>query len=84
MELSNKTYDILKWVAQNVLPALGTLYFALAQIWNLPYGTEIEGTILAIDTFLAALLQISTAKFKKDNDEYCGIPFKDEEKEDEK
>lgn len=80
MKLSNKLYDVLKYVAMVVLPALGTLYFALAQIWNLPYGTEIEGTILAIDTFLAALLQISTAKFKKENDEYCGIPFKDEEK----
>lgn len=63
--MSNKTYDILKWVAQIVLPALGTLYFALSAIWKLPYGEEIVGTITAIDAFLGALLGISTAQYKK-------------------
>lgn len=63
--LSNKTYDILKWVAQYGLPAVGTLYFALAGIWNLPYGEEIVGTITAIDAFLGVLLGISTAQYKK-------------------
>ena len=53
MKLSNKTYDILKWVAMYLLPALGTLFFALASIWGMPYGEEIIGTITAIDTFLA-------------------------------
>lgn len=59
----NKTYDILKWIAIVVLPALGTLYFALSQIWGLPYGEEIIGTIAAVDTFLGALLGISTNKY---------------------
>ena len=63
MKLSNKVYDILKWVASILLPALGTLYFALASIWNLPYGEEIIGTITAIDVFLGALLQISTRNY---------------------
>ena len=63
--MSNKTYDILKWVAQYGLPAVGTLYFALAGIWNLPYGEEVVGTITAIDTFLGVLLGISTAQYKK-------------------
>ena len=49
MKFSNKTYDILKYIAQIVLPALGTLYFALASIWGLPYGEQIVGTITAID-----------------------------------
>ena len=62
--MSNKTYDILKYVAQIVLPALGTLYFALAGIWGFPYGEQIVGTIMAIDTFLGALLGISSAKYK--------------------
>ena len=57
MKMDNKTYDILKYIAQIVLPAIGTLYFALAQIWGLPYGEEIVGTITAVDTFLGALLQ---------------------------
>lgn len=63
MKLSNKVYDILKYIAQIALPALGTLYFALASIWNLPYGEEIIGTITAIDVFLGALLQISTRNY---------------------
>lgn len=63
--MSNKTYDILKWIAQYGLPAVGTLYFALAGIWNLPYGEEVVGTITAFDAFLGVLLGISTAQYKK-------------------
>lgn len=65
-KLSNKTYDILKWVAQYVLPALGTLYFALANIWRLPYGEQIVGTVTAVDAFLGVLLGISNAQYKAD------------------
>lgn len=64
--LSNKAYDILKFIAQIVLPALGTLYFALASIWGFPYGEEIVGTITAVDAFLGALLGISTAQYNKE------------------
>lgn len=67
MKLSNKTYDILKYIAQIVLPALGTLYFALASIWGLPYGEQIVGTITAVDAFLGALLGISTAMYNKED-----------------
>ncbi len=63
--MTNKTYDILKYIAQIVLPALGTLYFALSTIWGLPYGEQVVGTITAIDAFLGALLGISTAQWKK-------------------
>ncbi len=63
--MTNKTYDILKYIAQIVLPALATLYFALSTIWGLPYGAEIEGTIIAIDTFLGVCLGISTANYNK-------------------
>lgn len=65
MVMSNKTYDVLKWIAQLVLPALGTLYAALVGIWNIPYGQEVVGTILAVDTFLGALLGISSAQYNK-------------------
>ena len=65
--MSNKTYDVLKYVAQIVLPALGTLYFALASIWHLPYCEEIVGTITAIDTFLGALLMLSSNSYNKKN-----------------
>lgn len=60
---NNKTYDLLKWIAQIVLPALGTLYFALSSIWGLPYGEQIVGTITAIDAFLGALLRVSTNNY---------------------
>ena len=61
--MSNKVYDILKWIAQIGIPAIATLYFALAQIWGFPYAEQIVGTLAAIDTFLGAILGISTAKY---------------------
>jgi hypothetical protein len=63
--MSNKVYDVLKKVAQVWLPALGTLYFALASIWDLPYGEAIVGTITAVDAFLGAVLGISTHLYNK-------------------
>ena len=63
--MSNKVYDALKWIAMYLLPALGTLYFALSGIWGLPYGEQIVGTITAIDTFLGVILGISTAQYNK-------------------
>lgn len=64
--LSNKAYDILKWIAQILLPAVATLYFAIAQIWGLPYAEQIVGTITAIDAFLGALLGISSVYYRKE------------------
>nr|WP_302656638.1 phage holin [uncultured Agathobaculum sp.] len=63
MKLNDKTYDILKWIAQYLLPAAGTLYFALASIWGLPCGEQVVGTITAIDTFLGVILGISSASY---------------------
>lgn len=65
MKMSNKSYDVLKYIAMIVLPAIGTLYFALASIWHLPYGEEVVGTITAVDAFLGALLGISAAQYNK-------------------
>ena len=65
MKLSNKAYDSLKWIAQYLLPAIGTLYFALARIWGLPYGEQVVGTITAVDAFLGAILGISTMQYNK-------------------
>lgn len=67
MKFDNKTYDILKWIALYLLPAIGTLYFALASVWGLPYGEQIVGTVTAVDTFLGVILGISTANYNKDN-----------------
>lgn len=61
--MSNRVFDALKFVAQVVLPALGTLYFALSSIWGLPYGEQVVGTITALDCFLGAILGISTYQY---------------------
>lgn len=65
MKMSDKTYNTLKWVAQYLLPALGTLYFALAGIWGLPYGEQVVGTITAVDTFLGVILGVTTYQYNK-------------------
>lgn len=67
--MSNKCYDILKFIAQIVLPAIGTLYFALASIWGLPYAEQIVGTITAIDTFLGAILGLSSKRYFEEKTE---------------
>ena len=69
MKLNDKVYDVLKWIALYLLPALGTLYFALSGVWGLPYGEEIVGTLTAVDTFLGVVLGISSAEYKKTDGE---------------
>lgn len=66
IKMSNKVYDTLKWIAQYLLPALGTLYFTLSQIWGFPYGEEAVGTITAIDTAIGIVLGISNAQYRKE------------------
>jgi hypothetical protein len=63
--MNNKVYDILKWVAMIVLPAIATLYMAIANIWGFPYGEEVVGTITAVNTFLGAVVGISAVKYNK-------------------
>ena len=63
--MSNKLYDVLKWITTVVLPAIGTMYFALAGIWGFPYADQICGTITAVVTFLGIVLGISSAQYKK-------------------
>lgn len=65
MKMSNKVYDVMKWIAMVCLPAIATLYAALSGIWGFPYGEQIVGTIVAVETCLGALLQISNAQYKK-------------------
>lgn len=66
--LSNRTYDVLKWICIIVLPALATLYRGVGTIWSLPYVEEIPQTIIVIDAFLGALLGVSTIQYNKNNE----------------
>ena len=62
--LSQKWYDRLKWLAQYFIPAVATLYFALAAIWGLPYGEQVVGTLTAVVAFLGVILGISNHQYK--------------------
>lgn len=73
MKMSNKVYDVLKYIAQIVLPAVATLYAGLSKIWTLPYPVEIPGTIMLVDAFLGALLKISTDKYNKEKEEQAEV-----------
>lgn len=77
-KMSDKVYDVLKWVALILIPAIGTLYFALAGIWGFPYADAIVGTLTAVDTFLGAILGISTSMYKKSNAESNNFNEEDE------
>jgi hypothetical protein len=63
VKLSNKAYDQAKFVALIALPAIGTLYFAVAAVWGLPKADEVVGTIVAVDAFLGALLGLSSSTY---------------------
>src|SRR5436190_24168185 len=63
--MTNKVYDVLKFIAQILLPALGTLYFTIAGIWDLPAAEQVVGTIVAVDAFLGALLSLTKRDYDK-------------------
>lgn len=77
MSFNDKVYNVLKWIAQYLLPALGTLYFALARLWKLPYAEEVVGTVAAVDTFLGVLLGISSANYSGDGNLLTGAVNED-------
>ena len=66
--MENSTYDILRKIADLILPAVGTLYFALGQIWGFPYCEEIVGSITAIVAFLDVVLGISKSNYLKEQE----------------
>lgn len=84
MNMNNKTYDTLKFIAQIVLPGLGTLYFALAGIWGFPFGEQIVGTIAAIDAFLGLLLGLSSNQYYKNGKDVDGTLMIDQSGDTEK
>lgn len=64
MTFSKGVYNTIKWIALIFLPAAGTLYAALAIVWNLKYTTQVTNSVLAVDTFLGALVGISSKGYK--------------------
>lgn len=66
MKMSNTVYDVLKWIALILLPAMATFYAAIAAVWGLPYTEQVVGTITAVDTLLGTLLKISGDKYARE------------------
>lgn len=65
MKLSNKVYDILKWIVMIVIPALTTAYVGLAAVWGWPYAEPVAKTSAIICTLLGAILGISTIQYNQ-------------------
>lgn len=70
--LSNEQYYLLNSLAVIILPALGTLYFALAQIWGLPGGEQVVGSIVAVDAFLGVIVKVGENSYNKSASRYSG------------
>lgn len=70
--LNNSLYDFTKRLVQVVLPALASLYFGLAAIWDFPYGEQVVGSIAVITTFLGVVIGISTTSYKSSGAAYDG------------
>ena len=66
IKLSNTVYDVLKFLCTILLPACGTLYFALSKIWDLPLSEQIVGTLSAVAVFIGAIIGISSMTYNKD------------------
>ncbi len=66
MKINNKVYDILKWVAVLLLPALSTFIAYVFPLWGIPYGNEIAKTITALAVFIGAIIGISSIAYQKD------------------
>lgn len=67
---NSKVYDVFKWIALIALPATATLWSTVAKIWGLPYSAEITGTLVAVDTFIGALICISNIRYQNRIDGY--------------
>ena len=79
MRITNQTYDVIKWIAVNFIPAFEVLILALGNIWNIPYFVEIGATVAAVGVFLAAIIGISNKTYQSDQE--LGIIYEDEDTE---
>ena len=68
MKMSNKVYDVLKWIALIALDAVGLFYSTISGIWGLPFGDEVLATCAALSLFIGALIGVSSTNYKKSND----------------
>ena len=72
MTLHNKVYDALNFIALVALPAFGSLYLSLAQVWNLPGAEKVTATVIVLDTFLGAVVRISWRRYNQNDANFDG------------
>lgn len=65
MQMSNKLYNTLKWVALVALDAVGLFYSTMSSIWGLPFGDQVLATCTATSLLIGALIGISSIQYKK-------------------
>ena len=77
MIINNKVYGIIKWVIVYLLPAIGTLYFSISQLWGIPHADQILGTISSVTIFLSMILGLSSSSYKKNGSGMDGVMLVD-------
>lgn len=70
--LSDKQYNFVKFLTVTFLPAVGTLYFALASTWGLPAPEQVLGTCLSVQAFIAVIMGISTKQYQNSDARFDG------------
>ena len=69
MKMSNKVYDVLKWLALVAFDAVGYFYQEIAGVWSLPFGDEVLKTCVALSILIGALIGVSSARYKKNGED---------------
>ena len=67
--LPDKVYDVLKWVAIILCPALATFYGVVAPLWGWPAPESVQTTINAVGLFIGALIGVSALTATKEEDD---------------
>lgn len=70
--MSERVYNTCKWATTIILPAIGTLYFALAEIWGLPAAQQVLGSIVALQAFFGVVLGISSRAYQQSDERFDG------------
>lgn len=73
LNLNPKLYDNLKWITQILLPAFGSLYFGLSDLWDLPKAFEVVGSVSVLTVFLGTILGLSNVQYKRTNEPQAGV-----------
>lgn len=69
MKLSNKAFDIIRFLCELLVPGIGALYYGVSQIWGLPFGEEVTATCACVATFLGIFVGINRASYNKGEDD---------------